>query len=61
MLSSENVFEYIGLNTPKFRCLCKLAVNLRSQGWCIRRGFNYGADFLLYDSNPDSVHSRYKI
>lgn len=58
ILDENNIFEYIASTSSKFKSLCLLAHDLRQKGWHLRRGINYGADFLLYSSSPDDVHSK---
>lgn len=59
LLDRSNVFQYIGPKSQRFETLCWLAHDLRKKGWHLRRGVNYGAEFLLYNSSPDDVHSKY--
>lgn len=34
---------------------------LRSLGWIVHSGINYGADYLLYQSSPEEEHASYAV
>jgi len=34
---------------------------LRSLGWIVQSGINYGADYLLYTSSPEEEHAPYAV
>jgi tRNA-intron endonuclease len=35
--------------------------DLRSRGWVVQSGLNYGTDFLLYRTSPESEHAPYAV
>ena len=37
------------------------ASDLALQGWVVRAGANYGADYVLYDRHPSEAHSSYCV
>ncbi len=54
----SELLDILGVNEKRERLLFKLHLDLKRLGWNTRRGQNYGADFLLYDSDPNQVHSK---
>ncbi len=32
---------------------------LRDSGWIVRSGLNYGTDFVLYRTSPETEHAEY--
>lgn len=48
----------MSVNDNKDKILFLLHSDLKRKGWRIRRGMNYGADFLLYEADPNVVHSK---
>lgn len=56
--SSESFFETVcGNNKVKY----KTYEVLRDAGWIVRSGLNYGTDFVLYRSSPDTEHAEYAV
>ncbi|XP_059086802.1 tRNA-splicing endonuclease subunit Sen2-like [Tigriopus californicus] len=44
-----------------FPVLYRVYHHFRSQGWVVRSGLKFGADFLLYQDGPPFFHSTYSV
>ncbi|CAG9464616.1 unnamed protein product [Pedinophyceae sp. YPF-701] len=60
-LGSQELLQYFVHRDPHF-CLRMAAYrHFRAEGWIVRSGVLYGADFVLYPAHPRSSHSSYTV
>lgn len=59
--SFESFFETVCQNQRDKKIKYKTYEVLRDAGWIVRSGLNYGTDFVLYQTSPDSEHAEYAV
>eukprot|EP01138_Halocafeteria_seosinensis_P011224 gb/GECG01011465.1/.p1 GENE.gb/GECG01011465.1/~~gb/GECG01011465.1/.p1 ORF type:complete len:422 (+),score=50.92 gb/GECG01011465.1/:1-1266(+) len=59
LLETEKLWDTLILhNGPNFLQRYKVYERLRSDGWIVRPGFNYGADFVIYVKDVEKEHAK---
>lgn len=61
-LAADAVFSRCCRSIPDFPQRYAAYRHFRRKGWIVRPdAFKFGADFLLYDGEPDEVHAQYAV
>ena len=60
-VSKGHLWDIFTLKNPKFAIKYKVYSHFRSQGFVVKTGTNFGADFCVYRTLPSHCHSEYCV